>query len=106
MDLLKIITFLNVISLLSNLINISYTNLVYRITNILIIIFLDRNINNFARNLISIFYGMLNNLPYVFNDVYCVLSYIIIVNIQFIFWIGFFSLIYYFAISSDNTINQ
>ncbi len=106
MDLIiKIITILNLISLVSNLINISYSNFAYRIIHILIIILTDKNINKFACKLLSIFNGILNNLYYmiydlywIFNDLYWIFNDIIIINIQFFFWIGFFSLIYYFTI--------
>lgn len=81
----SIILFLNLCLIIGNMYWITYENFPYRIFNILLIIFIDKNISKFILNSYNIMFDL------------------IIINIQLFFWIGFFSIIYYFLTNYNNS---
>lgn len=103
-NLIYIVLHLNLMLIVLNSINISLIKLLILLSNILMIVIIDRNINKFMCNLILIFYGMLCDICCRLYKLYKILYDLIIINIQLFFWIGFLSLIYYFIVVNDNYI--
>ena len=85
MNLTMIISFCNWILVFINLINILNGNILQGITNILIIILIDKNIRKNLAKYTLVCYDILCDL--------------LILNIQTIFWVGIFGMIFYFIIS-------
>lgn len=85
MNLTMIISFCYWILVFINLINILNGNILQGITNILIIILIDKNIRKNLAKYTLVCYDILCDL--------------LILNIQTIFWVGIFGMIFYFIIS-------